>query len=65
MDGKSRKTAFTVTAAVPIIVMLVYAIVCAVRVGRGDPFWAMLLCLPNPLFMWLFYMMKLRKSAAD
>lgn len=54
---------FLISSAVPVVVTLVYAIACAVQAGCGDSFWSLLLCLPNPLFMWLFYMVKLRKLA--
>lgn len=55
---------FLISSAAPFVVTLVYSIACAVQTGSGEPFWSLLLCLPDPLFMWLFYMMKLRKSAA-
>lgn len=55
---------FLISSAVLVVVTLVYAIVFSVQTASGDPFWALLLCLPDPLFMWIFYMMKLRKLAA-
>ncbi len=45
--------------AVSLVIMIVYA----VRAGSGAPFSALLFCWLNPLFMWVLYISKVKKSA--
>ncbi len=41
-----------------LVVTLAYAIVYTVETESGEPFLALLLCLPNPLLMWIIYIKK-------
>lgn len=54
---------FLISSSAALVVTFVYVLVCAVQAASGAPFWTLLLCLPNPLFMWVFYILKLRKTA--
>lgn len=55
---------FLISSLGTLAVSLVFMTAFAVRAKSGAPFSALLFCWMNPLFMWVLYISKVKKSAA-
>ena len=55
---------FIISSAAVLAIVLACAVVSAILIGSGAPLWSLVFCLFNSLFMLLFYIRKLYRSAA-